>query len=242
MGNIWRMFKKEFGGFINAPSTYIFLIIFLILGSCLFFYVSLFFRIGQASMGGFFVFVPWLFLFFIPAIAMRVWAEEKKTGTEELLMTLPVRDWEVVLGKYFASLVLVLLALALTFPIPVMINMFVDPKTPIDWGPVWCGYLGSALLGASILAIGAWASSLTQNQIIAFILGCSISFGMIIIGFPFISAFIPGGEVISQLSLYSHFLSMYRGILAMPDIVYYLSVIAFFLFLNIRSIESRKWS
>ena len=242
MGNTWRIFKKEFGGYINSPSTYIFLIIFLILGSCLFFYVNPFFRNGQATMGGFFQFVPWLFLFFVPAIAMRVWAEEKKAGTDELLMTLPLRDWEVVVGKYLAALMLVVLALLLTFPIPLVVKYFVDPKTPIDWGPIWCGYLGSLLMGASILAVGCWASSLTQNQIIAFILGCAISFALILLGVPQISSLLPGGEVIMQASPFWHFINMYRGVLDLTNIVYYVSAVAFFLFLNIRSVESRKWS
>jgi ABC-2 type transport system permease protein len=242
MGNTWRIFKKELGGYVNSPSTYIFLIIFLILGSCLFFYVSTFFRNGQASMGGYFQFVPWLFLFFVPAIAMRVWAEEKKAGTDELLMTLPLRDWEVVVGKYLAVLMLVVLALVLTFPIPLVVTYFADPKTPIDWGPIWCGYLGALLLGASILAIGCWASSLTENQIIAFILGCAISFGLILLGVSQISGMLPGGEVIMKASPFWHFLKMYGGVIDLGNIVYFVSAIAFFLFLNIRSVESRKWS
>jgi ABC-2 type transport system permease protein len=241
MANIYRIFKKELGGYINSPSSYIFLIIFLILGSAMFFFVSGFFRNQQANMGGFFVFMPWLMLFFVPAVAMRIWAEEKKSGTDELLMTLPVRDFEVVVGKYLAALALIALALVLTFPIPMIVRHFADPRTPIDWGPVACAYVGSFLLGASILAVGAWASSLTKNQIIAFILGCAISFALIIIGFPFVSSVVPGGEMVAKFSLYSHYLSMYRGVLDAADVAYYLSVIAFFLFLNIRSVESRKW-
>jgi ABC-2 type transport system permease protein len=241
MGNIYRIFKKEFGAYLNAPSAYIFLIIFLVLGSALFFFLSRFFQTQQASMGGFFVFVPWLFLFFVPAIAMRVWAEEKKSGTEELLMTMPVRDHEVVLGKYLAALVLIVLALALTLPIPLVVKYFADPKTPLDWGPIWGGYLGSLLLGAAILAIGTWASSLTQNQIIAFIIACAVTFILILMGFPTVMADFPGAEFLSRFSLYGHFISMYRGVIDATDIVYYFSVVAFFLFLNIRSIESRKW-
>lgn len=241
MANIYRIFKKEFGAYLNAPSAYIFLIIFLVLGSGLFFFLGSFFKSQQASMGGFFQFVPWLFLFFVPAIAMRVWAEEKKTGTEELLMTMPVRDYEVVVGKYVAALLLIVLALALTFPIPLVVRHFADQNTPVDWGPVWCGYLGSLLLGAGVLAIGTWASSLTQNQIIAFIIACTVSFVLILMGFPTVMADLPGAEFLSRFSLYGHFISMYRGVLDLADIVYYLSVIVFFLFMNIRSVESRKW-
>lgn len=240
MGNIYRIFKKELGGYLNSPSAYIFLIIFLIVGSALFFRLHRFFANEIAAMGGYFVFIPWLFLFFIPAIAMRVWAEEKKAGTEELLMTMPVRDHEVVLGKYLAALVLLCVALALTFPIPLTLSHFVFEKTPVDWGPVWCGYVSSLLLGASILAVGTWASSLTVNQIIAFIVGCTISFTLLIMGF--ITLDFPGSELIAKLSLYSHYASMYRGVLDLSDIVYFFSVIAFFVFLNVRSIESRKWA
>lgn len=241
MGNIYRIARKELGGYITTPSAYIFLIIFLVMGSALFFYLSQFFRGNRADMGGFFVFIPWLFLFFIPAVAMRVWAEEKRSGTDELLMTMPVKDYEAVVGKYLAALVLLLVALVLTFPIPVAVNQLADVKTPVDWGPICGGYLGALLLGASILAIGTWASSLTINQIIAFILGCSITFAFFLVGFPFIVGILPFGEVISELSLYSHFINMYSGAVYAKDVVYYLSMIAFFLYLNVRSVESRKW-
>jgi len=244
MKTIWQIFKKEFGGYLNSPSTYIFLIIFLILGSCMLLYVSTFFRSGMARLDGFFVYIPWLFLFLVPAIAMRVWAEEKKTGTEELLMTMPVRDHEVVIGKYLGALALLVLALALTFPVPWMVAHFADPQTPLDWGPVACAYLGALLLGATILAIGTWASSLTENQIIAFILGCSISFALILVGFPRVAELMPFGlgEYVAAMSPYKHFINIYRGVLDLADIVYYVSAIVFFLFLNIRSVESRKWA
>lgn len=243
MANIYRVFKKEVAGYLNSPSSYIFLIIFLLLNAGLFFFMNKFFRQGLANLGGFFGFLPWLFLFFIPAIAMRVWAEEKKTGTEELLMTMPVRDFEVVIGKYLAALLLVLVAIALTFPLPMVLQHFAFEKTPVDWGPVWGGYLGSFLLGASILAIGTWASSLTVNQIIAFIIGCTVAFVLLIIGVNNVVMALPAaiGNIASKLSLFTHFASIYRGVLTAADIVYYLSMIAFFLFLNIRSVESRKW-
>lgn len=242
MGNIWRIFVKELRGYIDSPSAYIFLIIFHVLGASMFFFVSGFFRNQMANMGGFFVFMPWLLLFFVPAVAMRIWAEEKKAGTDELLLTLPVKDHEVVLGKYLAALVLVLVALVLTFPIVLTVKHFADPKTPVDWGPIWCGYAGSFLMGAMLLALGAWASSLTRNQIIAFIIACALGFGLILLGFPFIYQLIPAGEVVARFSPYAHFVSLYRGVVDVADIVYYLTAIAFFLYLNIRSIESRKWA
>lgn len=244
MRNIWTVFRKEFGGYLNSPSSYIFLIIFLVTGACMLFYVSQFFRTDAARLDGYFTFIPWLFLFLVPAVSMRVWAEEKKTGTQELLMTLPVKDHEVVIGKYLGALALLVVALALTFPIPVMVMRLADPATPVDPGPVWCAYLGSLLLSATILAIGTWVSSLTENQIIAFILGCTVAFALILLGIPDIYQSLPWGtgEVVSQFSPYRHFVSIYKGVLDASDIVYYLSAIAFFLFLNTRSIESRKWA
>ncbi len=243
MANAYRIFRKEFAGYLNTPSAYIFLVIFLVMGPALFFYLGQFFREDLASMGGFFAFIPWLFLFFVPAIAMRVWAEEKRSGTDELLMTMPVQDWEVVFGKYLAALALIVIALALTFPVPLMVKHFASPKPALDWAPVWTGYLGALLLGASILAIGTWASSLTVNQIVAFIVSCAIAFILIVIGYPSVVAVFPSGvgAFLESISLSGHYVSMYRGIIALPDIVYYLSVIALFLFLNVRSVESRKW-
>lgn len=241
MANIYRIYKKELGGYLNSASAYVFLIVFLALGATLFFQVTMFFQSRQASMGGFFVFVPWLFLFFVPAIAMRIWAEEKRAGTDELLMTMPVRDVEVVLGKYLAALTLVLLALALTFPIPLAVKYFADPKTPVDWGPVWGGYAASALFGAMVLAIGTWASSLTRNQIIAFIVACAIAFVTIVLGFQQVYDVLPFGQTLAKLSPWTRFIGMYRGAISAADLVYYLSATAFFLYLNTRTVESRKW-
>lgn len=246
MRNVYRIFKKELGGYFNSPQAYIFLIVFLILGPALFFNLSGgggFFKARQASLGGFFSFVPWLFLFFVPAIAMRMWAEEKRSGTEELLMTLPVRDWEAVLGKYLGALMLIAIALLFTLPLVYVLQYFADPNTPIDWGPVWSGYIGAFLLGATMLAIGTWASSITVNQIVAFIISCTVIFLLILVGVDAVTGVFPSAiaELLTRLSLMSHFSSMYRGVLDAGDFVYYLSLIVFFLFLNVVSIESRKW-
>ncbi len=243
MANVYRIFRKEVAGYFNSPSAYIFLVIFLIMGPALFFFLGQFFRNKLATMGDFFVFIPWLFLFFVPAIAMRIWAEERRSGTEELLMTMPVRDWEVVAGKYLGAFALIVVALVLTFPVPLLVQHFAAPKPPLDWGPIWTGYLGAMLLGGSILAIGTWASSITVNQIIAFIVTCAVSFVLIIVGFPTVTAVLPASIAgfLQNISLFSHYISMYRGVLELSDVVYYLSVIALFLFLNVRSVESRKW-
>jgi ABC-2 type transport system permease protein len=248
MFTIYRVFAKELGSYFSSASSYIFLIVFTILAPSLFFFMGSFFREQAASMGAFFAFVPWIFMFFIPAVSMRMWAEEKKQGTEELLMTLPVRDWEVVLGKYLASLMLITIALALTFPIYLTVQFFaessVNPNVPApDLGPIICGYLACFLLGASFLALGSWCSSLTREQIVAFIISCTLSFVFVLIGYNFITQPLPAlvGEILTQLSPTPHFQQMYRGVIELQNITYFVSFVILFLFLNVRSIESRKW-
>lgn len=245
MLNMYRIFRKELGTYFNSPQAYIFLVVFLIISPALFFFLASdgFFKSNIASMNGFFVYLPWLFLFFCPAITMRVWSEEKRSGTEELLMTMPVRDWETVLGKYFSALFLLICALVLTFPIAFVVSHFADSSTPVDFGPIIGGYVGGFLMGASILAIGCWASSITVNQIVAFIVTCVVTFCLIIISLPRLADMVPAKvyNVVTQFGLMTHFVSLYRGVIDAKDVVYYLAVIFFFLFLNVRIIESRKW-
>lgn len=245
MLNIYRIFRKELGTYFNSPQAYIFLVVFLIVGPALFFNFADqgFFKGRYAALHGFFQYIPWLFLFLCPAMAMRIWSEEKRSGTEELLMTMPVRDWEAVLGKFFSTAFLLLCALVLTLPLVYVVHHFSDPATPVDFGPIICGYIGAFLMGSSILAIGCWASSITVNQIVAFIVTCVVTFCLILISHPQVANVLPTGayNVLSQFGLMTHFASMYRGVLDLKDVVYYLAVIVFFLFLNVRTIESRKW-
>ena len=183
--------------------------------------------------------IPWVFLFFVPAITMRLWAEEKKIGTMELLMTLPIKDGEAVLGKFAAALGLLGLALALTFPLPIIVSTVGN----LDWGPVFGGYLGSILIGAAYLSIGVFVSSLTENQIVAFILSVVGIFALYMIGSDIVIFSLPSSmaPIMEYLSLGTHFESIGRGVIDLRDIVYYVSVIVFFLYLNVRFIESRKW-
>lgn len=244
MLNIYRIFRKELGTYFNSPQAYIFLVVFLIVGPALFFNLAgQFFKNRYATLTGFFMYLPWLFLFLCPAISMRIWAEEKRSGTEEMLMTMPVRDWEAVLGKYFSTVFLLLCALVLTLPLVFVIHYFADKAIPVDYGPIICGYIGAFLMGSAILAIGCWASSITVNQIVAFIVTCVVTFCLIIISLPTLFNVLPADayNVLSQFGLMTHFVSMYRGVLDLKDVVYYLAVILFFLFLNVRTIESRKW-
>jgi len=237
MQNIITIFLKEFKAFFFSPIAYVFITVYLVITNFLFF--QGFFIINQADMRGYFSLLPWLFLIFVPAITMRSWAEEKKIKTLELLLTWPINDIEVVVGKFLATFCFLAISLLLSLTIPITIAILGDP----DVGPIIGGYLGALLLGAAYLSIGLWISSLTENQIVAFILGVVMTFCLFMIGNPFITMLSPSWIVplLTFLGIGNHFESIGRGVIDTRDIFYYLSVISFFLFLNIRSLESRKW-
>lgn len=236
MNTILAIFKREFKSYFRSPIAYIFISAFLIV-SAWFFYQT-FFVLDQASMRNYFDILPWIFLFFVPVVTMRLWAEERKIGTMEVLMTLPVRDHEAVLGKYLASLAFLAVALALTVPIPLTVAWLGDP----DIGVMAAGYIGSLLMGAAYLAIGIFISSMSSNQIVAAILGWVVCFILFFIGNDLVLFSAPKALVplLDYLGLGNHFDSIGRGVLDSRDLIYYLSVIAFFLFLNVRVIETRK--
>jgi ABC-2 type transport system permease protein len=237
MQNILSIFKREFKAYFLSPIAYIFITVFLIITTFLFF--QGFFIVNQADMRAYFGLLPWVFLFFIPAITMRCWAEEKKMRTLELLLTWPVTDIEVVIGKFLASLGLLVIVLLLSLTIPISIAIIGHP----DVGQIVGQYIGAVLMGAAYLAIGLWVSSLTENQIVAFILGVVFTFVLFIMGHPFVTMVLPSMLVplFTFVGLSSHFDSIGRGVIDSRDIIYYLSVIGFFLFLNVCSISSRKW-
>jgi ABC-2 type transport system permease protein len=237
MHNIYAIFKKEFKSYFNSPIAYIFITAFLVFSGWLFF--RGFFLIGQATMRPFFSILPWEFLFFVPAVTMRLWAEEKKLGTMELLMTLPLTDAEIVAGKFLASFLFLTIAVLLTFTFPLTLIYLGQP----DMGPILGGYVGSLLMGAAYLSIGLFISSLTENQIVAFILSVFACFALFIIGEPIVLTALPTwmAGIFTFLGLGSHFQSIGRGVIDSRDVIYYFSVIIFFLFLNTRFIESRKW-
>ena len=237
MNNVYAVFKKEFRSYFNSPIAYIFITAFLVFSGWLFF--RGFFLIGQATMRPFFSILPWEFLFFVPAVTMRLWAEEKKMGTMELLMTLPLKDGEIVIGKFLAAFLFLAITVLLTFTFPLTLYYLGKP----DIGPILGGYIGALLMGAAYLSIGLFISSLTENQIVAFILSVFACFGLFIIGEPIVLTALPGwlAGFFSFLGLVAHFQSIGRGVIDSRDIIYYLSVIIFFLFLNTRFVESRKW-
>lgn len=234
---VLTVFLKEFRSFFVSPIAYVFITVFLVVTNFLFF--QGFFIINQADMRGYFGLLPWVYLFFVPAITMRSWAEEKKVKTLEVLLTWPIRDVEVVLGKFLATFAFLAIAVLLSVTIPVTIMVLGNP----DIGAMVCSYLGALLMGAAYLAIGLWISSLTENQIIAFILGVVVTFALFIVGSPFVTMAAPPAvvPVLTYLGLGTHFDSISRGVIDTRDIIYYLTVIGFFLFLNVRSLQSRKW-
>ena len=237
MHNFYAIFKKEFKSYFSLPIAYIFITVFLVLSNWLF--LRIFFISDQASMRNFFGLMPWIFLFFVPAVTMRLWAEEKKLGTMEMLMTLPVKEYEVVLAKFFASFCFLILTVALSFPLVITVAALGDP----DGGPIIGSYLGVILMGGAYLAIGIFISSMTENQIIAFIISIVTIFALIIIGQDIVLFSVPKffAPVFSYLSLSAHFDSISRGVVDSRDLVYYFSMIGFFLFLNVRKLETGKW-
>ncbi|MBN1578673.1 MAG: ABC transporter permease [Chitinispirillaceae bacterium] len=237
MNNVMAFFKKEFKSFFISPIAYVFITVYLVVTNFLFF--QGFFIINQADMRGYFSLLPWVFLFFVPAITMRSWAEEKKVHTLELLLTWPVSDIEVVLGKFLACFCFLTTAILLSITIPITIVAMGNP----DMGPIVGGYLGAILMGAAYLAIGLWVSSNTENQIIAFILGVVATFILFMIGNPFVTMVAPKWMVpiFGYIGLGNHFESIQRGVVDSRDVIYYLSIVGFFLFLNVQSLGSRKW-
>lgn len=234
---IFALGKKELLGYFNSPIAYVFIGGFLVVGNWLFF--NTFFLIGQASMRSYFVILPWLFLFLAPAITMRLWAEEKKSGTIEFLMTLPVTDWQVVLAKFFSALALLSITLLLTLTIPFSISGLGS----LDWGVVFGSYLGSIFLAGAYLSLGLFISALTKNQIIAFVSGLAACFAFFMVGADFVLLTAPQSlvPVMSFLGLSSHFTNISKGVIDTKDIIYYLSFIFIFLWLNAKVIANRSW-
>jgi ABC-2 type transport system permease protein len=182
--------------------------------------------------------MPTVFLFFIPALSMRMWAEEKKQGTMEVLLTMPLREEEVVAGKFLAGAALIAVTLLFTAPIPFILSIIGDP----DMGPIWGGYVGTMLLGAAYLAIGLFASSLTENQIVAFIFALVLCFLVTFFGIFSMQGILPSAleGLFSKMSLSMRFQSIQRGVLDSRDLLYYFSVILFFLYLNVLTIRHRR--
>lgn len=233
MSNVFIIAKKDFKLYFTSPAIYIVLVMFLILSGWLF-TNYLFIEGGQAELRSIFEVVPFVFLFFIPAISMKQIAEERKSGTIELLVTLPIRDIEIILGKFLATFCMVNLALLLTLTNVVTIALLGDP----DWGVLLSGYVGLGFLGAIFTAIGIYTSSITNNQIVAFIVSFFIIFVFLIID-SFLE-FLPYPQIFEFLSTNFHYHNMVKGVLDSRDIVYFVSLILLFLTGAVTALESRK--
>jgi ABC-2 type transport system permease protein len=234
--------RRELQAYFLTPLAYVFIVIFLFLNGVFTFYLGQFFERGQADLQPLFQFHPFLYLVLIPPLAMRLWAEERKTGTLELLMTLPVTVGQAVLGKFLAAWLFACVALALTFPMWITVAWLGDP----DHGVIVASYVGSALLAGVYLAIGACMSVLTKSQVIAFVLSVVVSFLFIVSGLPvvlgFVSAVAPQwlASAVAGLSVLTHFDALLAGVLGAGDLVYFVSLIAFWLFANAVLVEAKK--
>jgi len=231
----WTIAKREFGAYFKSPVAYVVIGAFAPIVGYLFF--SSFFAIGNTSMEGFFSNMPFLLLFFCPAIAMRLLAEEKGSGTIEMLLTMPVRETEVVIGKYLAALGVLAVGLLVTLPFAVTVGKL----GALDVGPVIGGYVGTLLLGGTYLAIGLFASALTKNQVIAFIVGLAICLALFFMGMFYAYAGPTVGPILQYASPSYQFQKIARGVFELRNIVYYLSAIGLLVVLTIQVLESRKW-
>jgi len=239
---IWVVFKRELSSYFATPIAYVFIVIFLLLSGIFTFYLGNFFARGQADLLPFFTFHPWLYLFLIPALAMRLWAEERKSSTIELLLTLPITILEAVLGKFLAAWAFTGIALSLTFPLWITVNYLGEPDNAV----VVAGYVGSLLMAGAFLAIGSCMSALTKNQVVAFIITLVVCLAFILSGFPLVLDFFRGWtpqiilETISSFSFLTHFNAIGKGVIDLRDIVYFLTLIAFWLFATTILIEMKK--
>ncbi len=244
VNNVAAIFKREITGYFGSPVAYVFIVIFLVLLGFFTFHVSHFFEIGQADLRNFFEWHPWIFMFLIPAIAMRLWAEERRMGTIELILTFPITIAEAILGKFLAAWAFVGIALSLTFPMVITVSYLGDP----DVGPIICAYVGSFLSAGAFLSVGIMTSSFTRSQVISFILSVVICLFFILAGYPPVTDIFSGWapvwlvDLVAGLSFLSHSFSIERGVLDFRDILYYVSVISFMLFVNAIVIQNRKAS
>ncbi len=236
------IFKRELGGYFATPIASVFLVIFLLLAGAFTFYLGNFFARDQADLLPFFTFHPWLYLVLIPALAMRLWAEERRGGTIELLFTLPVTLWEAVVGKFLAAWCFTGIALALTFPMWLTVNVLGEP----DNGVILAGYAGSFLMAGGFMAIGSCVSAFTKNQVIAFVISVGVGLGFVLSGFPLVLDFFSGWaphfflELISSFSFLTHFNDVSRGVIDLRDLVYFVSLIGFWLFATSLILEWKK--
>jgi ABC-2 type transport system permease protein len=242
MRRAFAIFRRELSGYFATPLAYVFIVIFLVLAGVLTFFVGNLFERGQADLQPFFTFHPWLYLVLIPALSMRLWAEERRSGTIELFLTLPIRLSEAVIGKFLAAWCFAGIALLLTFPFWITVNVLGDP----DNGVILAGYLASWLMAGAVLAIGAAVSAATKNQVIAFVVTAAFVFVLAVAGTPVVLGLLQGWassgviRAVAGISLFGHFTAITRGVVDLRDLVYFVSIIVAFLAANAVLIDLKK--
>ena len=232
LANIKTIAKRELGAYFSSPLAYVFIVIFLLLCGFFTFMVGGFFERGEASLSAsFFLWHPWFYLFLVPAVGMRLWAEERRVGTIELLLTMPITAWQAIVGKFLASWIFLGLALLLTFPIVITVNYLGSP----DNGVILCGFIGSWLMAGAYLAISCITSAMTRNQVVSFIISVVICLFLILAGFPPVTRMLEGlaprlVDLITSFSVITHFDGFQKGVLDSRDVLFFLSVMGFSLF------------
>jgi ABC-2 type transport system permease protein len=242
MTNVGIIMRRELASYFATPLAYVFLLIFLVLANLFTFYLGGFFERGQADLNPFFSYHPWLFLFLIPAVSMRLWSDERRSGSIELLLTQPITLWQAVVGKFLAAWAFIVLALALTFPLWLTVNYLGSP----DNGAILAAYIGSALLAAGFLSIGSLASALTRNPVVAFIVGVAACFAFLVAGYPLVldafRAWAPQllVDAVGSLGFLTHYEAISKGVIDLRDLIYFALLIAWFLLATAVVLDVRK--
>jgi ABC-2 type transport system permease protein len=242
MNKVAVIFRRELASYFATPLAYVFIVIFLLLTAVFTFQIGGFLERGQADLQAFFRWHPWIYLVLIPAISMRLWAEERNSGSIELLMTLPIELWQAVAGKFLAAWVFAGIALALTFPVWVTVNYLGHP----DNGVIIAAYLGSWMMAGGFLAIGMCLSAATRNQVIAFITAALVGFVFLLAGFPLVLDLVRGVlpeqivEAIASLSFLTHFEAISKGVVDLRDVVYFIALTAFWLMATALVLDMKK--
>jgi ABC-2 type transport system permease protein len=243
IGNVKTIAKRELSAYFASPVAYVFIVIFLLLAGFFTFMAGGFFERNQANLASFFLWHPWLYLFLVPAVGMRLWSEERRMGTMELLLTMPITTWQAIVGKFLASWAFLALALLFTFPVVMTVNYLGNP----DNGVIFAAYVGSLLLAGAYLAISCMTSALTRNQVISFILSVVISLFLILAGWPPVTKLLEQitedprlVEMVAAFSVMTHFDGFQRGVIDTRDLVFFLAVIVFCLFSTSVIIRSHR--
>ncbi len=232
LSNIWVIAKRELGSYFASPVAYVFMVIFLLLTGFFTFMMGNFFARGEASMASFFLWHPWLYLFLVPAVGMRLWSEERRSGSLELLLTMPISGWQAIVGKFLAAWAFLALAMALTFPMIITVAFLGDP----DGGVIAAGYVGSFLLAGTYLAVTSMTSSMTRNQVVSFITSVVVCLFLVLCGWPPVTAMLvnwaPAWLVdgVANFSVMPHYDGLQRGVVDLRDMAYFASVMVFSLF------------